>query len=43
MTRQIAATMVEAVVSDLAPAGRAELLVFTNSMAARPSSSSTCT
>ena len=34
--REIAATMVEAVVSDLAPAGGAELLVFTNSMGGTP-------
>jgi dihydroxyacetone kinase-like protein len=34
--RQIAATMVDAVVSDLAPAGGAELLVFTNSMGGTP-------
>jgi dihydroxyacetone kinase-like protein len=33
---QIAATMVEAVVSDLAPADGAELLVFTNSMGGTP-------
>src|SRR4051794_15224544 len=34
--RQIAATMVEAVVSDLAPADGTELLVFTNSMGGTP-------
>src|SRR5262245_13747725 len=34
--RQIAAEMVEAVISDLAPAGGAELLVFTNSMGGTP-------
>jgi phosphoenolpyruvate---glycerone phosphotransferase subunit DhaK len=34
--RQIAATMVDAVISDLAPAGGAELLVFTNSMGGTP-------
>jgi dihydroxyacetone kinase-like protein len=33
---QIAATMVEAVISDLAPADGAELLVFTNSMGGTP-------
>jgi dihydroxyacetone kinase-like protein len=34
--RQIAATMVEAVISDLAPADGAELLVFTNGMGGTP-------
>jgi dihydroxyacetone kinase-like protein len=34
--RQIAATMVDAVVTDLAPAAGAELLVFTNSMGGTP-------
>jgi dihydroxyacetone kinase-like protein len=34
--RQIAATMVDAVVADLAPAPGAELLVFTNSMGGTP-------
>src|SRR5947199_8195389 len=34
--REVAATMVEAVISDLQPAAGAELLVFTNSMGGTP-------